>query len=505
MGEGWGGGDSNQANGDLMPNLADWIDRWAAIRPAHPALIFEDRTITYRDFAGAVARHAGALAGRFGIRKGDRVAHLGANTPDMLYLFFACARLGAMFVPLNWRLAAPEHAHQLSHSGASLLACDAEFAAHAKTIDANVRRAVLGEDFADGALDDGPGAYGDKLLIGYTSGTTGHPKGAVLTQHAFLWNALNSVATFDLGAQDRVLTALPMFHVGGLNIQTVPALHAGATVVLHRRFEAGAFLAAIPRHRITLSLAVPAVARALIDHPAWAAADLSSLRAIGVGSSVVPLPLIDAWHARGVPCAQVYGATETGPVAITLRAEDARDHPESCGKPALHCDAMIVDDKFRELLPGEKGEIACCGGNVMCEYWNDPAATEAAFTQGWFHTGDIGHRDRDGFFYVDDRKKDLIISGGENIYPAEIEAVLAECPEIAEAAVIGRADDRWGEVPIAFVIRRDGSRIDAAGVMALFPDRLAKFKWPRAVTFVDAFPRTALGKVQKGELRKRLG
>jgi fatty-acyl-CoA synthase len=486
-----------------MPNLADWIDRWAAIRPHHPALVFEERIITYRDFAAAVARHAGALE-TLGIGRGERVAHLGANTPEMLYLFFACARLGAMFVPLNWRLAAPEHAHQLTDSGASLLAYDPEFAAHAKTIEANVRRADLSRDFHGTPRATGPGDYQDRFLIGYTSGTTGHPKGAVLKQEAFLWNALNSVATFDLTAQDRVLTALPMFHVGGLNIQTVPALHAGATVVLHRRFEPGAYLAAIPRHRITLTLAVPAVARALIDHPTWHGADLSSLRAIGVGSSVVPLPLIEAWHARGVPCAQVYGATETGPVTITLRPEDARAHPESCGKPALHCDARIVDDAFKELPPGGKGEIVCRGGNVMCEYWNDPAATRAAFTQGWFHTGDIGHRDADGFFHVDDRKKDMIISGGENIYPAEIEAVLSACPDIAEAAVIGRADDKWGEVPVAFVIRRNGAAIDERGVLALCDGRLAKFKWPRAVVFADELPRTALGKVQKGALRKRL-
>jgi fatty-acyl-CoA synthase len=487
-----------------MANLADWIDRWAAIRPDHPALIFDEEPIAYRAFAGAVARYAGALR-KFGIGRGDRVAHLGVNTPDMLYLFFGCARLGAMFVPLNWRLAAPEHAHQLADSGAALLAIDAEYEAHAKTIGARPRCAVLGEDFAGPALADGPGTYDDKFLIGYTSGTTGRPKGAVLKQEAFLWNALNSVATFDLGAQDRVLTTLPMFHVGGLNIQTVPALHAGATVVLHRRFEPGAFLAAIPRHRITLTLSVPTVIRALISDPAWAGADFSSLRAVGAGSSVVPLPLIEAWHARGIPCVQVYGATETGPVTITLRPEDARAHAASCGKPALHCDAKIVDDGFNELQLGARGEIVCRGGNVMCEYWNDAAATRAAFTDGWFHTGDIGHRDAGGFFYVDDRKKDMIISGGENIYPAELEAVLAECPDIAEAAVVGRADDRWGEVPVAFVIRRDGARIDAAGVMALFEGRLARFKRPAAVVFADSLPRTALGKVQKGELRKRLG
>jgi len=488
-----------------MASLADWIARWAEIGPDRPALLFEGNTITYRAFAEQVARHAGRLA-TLGITHGDRVAHLGANTPEMLYLFFACARIGAMFVPLNWRLAAPEHAYQLGNSGASLLACDPEFVAHAETIETSVRRAVLDAGFADTDGDaDGRGSYADPFLIGYTSGTTGRPKGAVLTQDAFLWNALNSVATFDLGSQDRVLTGLPMFHVGGLNIQTVPALHAGATVVLLRRFEPGAFLAAIPRHRITLTLAVPAVARALIDHPSWPATDLSSLRAIGAGSSVVPLPLIDAWHARGVPCAQVYGATETGPVSITLRPEDARAHPDSCGKPALHCDAKIVDDEFRELPPGEKGEIVCRGGNVMRAYWNDPEATAAAFTDGWFHTGDIGHRDAAGFFYVDDRKKDMIISGGENIYPAELETVLSRCPEIAEAAVIGRADGRWGEVPVAFVIRKGESRIDAAAVLGLFEGNLARFKWPREVVFVEEFPRTALGKVQKVELRRRIG
>ena len=502
-----------------MANLADWIDRWAETGPDRPAIVFEGDVWSYASFAAEIARAAAMLAGPLALAPGARIAHLGLNSPTMLALFFACARVGAIFVPLNWRLAPPELAHQLQDSGACVLFADDEFAAGIENVQARIaalRRVTLGparagwerlEALLAEAVPPAPvrGGYALRVLIGYTSGTTGRPKGAVLDQSAFLWNAVNSLSFHDLTRDDRILTMLPMFHLGGLNIQTVPALHAGACVYLYRRFDPGEMLDAIARHRITLCLMVPAVLRAVVEHPRWLGADLSSLRCIGTGSSIVPLPLIQAMHARGVPVSQVYGSTETAPIAIVLHRADAARKPGSCGMAALHCDVRLVDDRFADVAAGEKGEVVCRGPNVMREYWNDPAATRAAFTEGWFHTGDIAHRDADGFFFIDDRKKDMIISGGENIYPAEIEAVLAECADIAEAAVVARPDARWGEVAVAFVARKSDSAIDAARVMALFPGRLAKFKWPAEIVFVDSFPRTALGKVQKNVLRARLG
>jgi fatty-acyl-CoA synthase len=301
---------------------------------------------------------------------------------------------------------------------------------------------------------------------------------------------------------DRVLTFLPMFHVGGLNIQTLPALHAGATVLLQPRFQPGEALKAIAQRRPTITLVVPAVMKAMIEHPTWRTTDISCLRAAGAGSSIIPLDLIRAFHVRGVPVCQVYGSTETAPTAVVLRREDAMRKEGSTGTAALHCDVRIVDEHGRDVAPGARGEIIVRGPNVMSGYWRDEEATAATLVDGWFHAGDIGHQDDEGFFWVDERKNDLIISGGENIYPAELEAVLAECPDIADAAVVARPDPKWGEVPVAVVVPRNGAALQASGVKALFAGRIAKFKHPHDVTFVDALPRNVMGKVLRYRLRE---
>jgi len=415
------------------------------------------------------------------------VAWLGYNDPEMLALLFALARLGGILVPLNWRLTAAEHRSILADCKPRWLVAGAGFEQHATGL--GVPRPAL--DAAHGRPLEG--TDGDDLLVVYTSGTTGTPKGAVLTQAALLWNAYNGIHAHDLQQSDRVLTCLPMFHVGGLNIQTVPALLAGAAVTLHSRFEPGAWLAEVARGRSTLSLLVPAAMQAVIAHPAWAAADLSSLRLLNSGSMVVPESLIRAFHARGVPVGQVYGCTETAPIATVLLREDAARKLGSAGKAAPHCEVRLVD-----------GEIQVRGPNLMRGYWRDPAASAAAFEDGWFRTGDLARVDDEGYYWIMGRSKDVIISGGENIYPAELENVLADCPAIAEAAVVGIGDARWGEAACACVVPRAGASLDEAAVLALFRDRLAKFKHPRRVVFLDSLPKNALGKVQKPELRRRL-
>jgi fatty-acyl-CoA synthase len=338
------------------------------------------------------------------------------------------------------------------------------------------------------------------VLLVYTSGATGRPKGVLLSQEALFWNAVNSISAHDLTSADHVLTVLPMFHVGGLNIHTTPALHAGACVTLHRRFEAKHALRAIAEDRPTLFLAVPQVSLAMTGDPDWLSTDVSSLRLVAMGSSTIPQVAIRPWHERGIPVTQVYGLTESAPVAICLPPEDAFRKIDSCGKPAIHCQARIVDEAGGDLAANERGEIVLRGPNLFREYWNDAVATADAFAAGWFRTGDVGHRDDEGFFYVDDRMKDVVISGGENIYPAELENVLADCDAIIEAAVVGRADERWGEVAVAFVVARPGSVLTVDRVMRLFDGRLARFKHPREVVFLERLPRNAMGKVLKHEL-----
>jgi fatty-acyl-CoA synthase len=347
---------------------------------------------------------------------------------------------------------------------------------------------------AAGSGRDRPPAGGDAddLLIVYTSGTTGRPKGAVLTQSALLWNGFNSIHAHDLGQSDHVLTALPFFHVGGLNIQTLPALQAGASVTLHRRFDPGQWLSDVAGRRPTISLLVPTAMQAVIGHPAWAATDLSSLKMLNAGSMVIPDSLLRAFHERAIPVGQVYGCTETAPVAIVLLKEDALRKAGSAGKAATHCEVKLVD-----------GEIWVRGPNVMRGYWNDPAGTAAALTaDGWFKTGDLARVDEDGYYWVVGRSKDVVISGGENIYPAELENVLADCPQIAEAAVVGVEDPKWGEAACACIVRKGG--LDEAAVLALFRDRLAKYKHPRRVVFLDSLPKNAMGKIQKFELKRML-
>jgi len=406
----------------------------------------------------------------------------------MLALLLAAARLGAILVPLNWRLTAAEHAAILRDCAPRVLYCDAAFAAQARG---------LGIPLGDWSSKTDARAAGcdeDDLLLVYTSGTTGTPKGAVLQQRALLYNGYNAAHAHDLRQDDHVLSALPMFHVGGLNNQTLPALQAGASVTLHARFEAGAWLHDVAAQRPTLSLLVPATMAAVIAHAEWRTTDLSSLRLLMTGSMVVPLALIDAFHARGVPVGQIYGSTETAPIAIVLQREAARRKAGSTGRPAMHCEVKLVD-----------GEIWVRGPNVMRGYWNDAAASAAVLDDaGWFRTGDLARRDEDGDYWILGRSRELIISGGENVYPAELENVLADCPLIAESAVIGIADAKWGEAACAFVVRKPGAEMDETAVLGLFKDRLARYKHPRRVVFADSLPKNALGKVQKHELKKLL-
>ncbi len=498
-------------------DISGWIERWADFAPDKTAILFGDEDLSYLALSERIRTFARMLGGGLGIGRGDRIAFLGYNSADMLVLMFACARLGAILVPLNWRLAPGEHAYILDHSSASAVVVEPEFEAAVAEIRGRiggyrpVRYGAAGDGWesfeallaaADGPDRDPRAGPDDPALIVYTSGTTGRPKGAVLTQQALVFNAVNSTAAHDMTSNDVVLTNLPMFHVGGLNIQTTPALHAGASVILHRRFEPDPTVAAIRDHRPTLMILVPAMMQALIDHPAWPEIDFSCLRCVVTGSTTVPQPVLRAYLDRGIPIVQVYGSTETAPIVIHQRIADAFGGAGSTGKAALHCEAEIRGPDGASLPPGDNGEIVVRGPNIMTGYWNDPEATAEVMRDGWFHTGDVGYVDSAGNFHVVDRTKDVIISGSENIYPAEVEIPLDECPDIAEAAIVARPDARWGEVPVACVVRREGSAITKDDVLALYRGRLARYKHPHDVIFMEELPRNVMGKILKFELRE---
>ncbi len=466
-------------------NLSRFIEYWAARSPSKAAIHFEGKDFTYAELLIQVESTANSLP----VKKGDRVAWLGYNNPQMLVLLFALARLGAILVPLNWRLTVAEHREIIADCSPELVFCDPEFEQRASQLDVPFGRLAVETGKAEF-----PGEETDDALIVYTSGTTGKPKGAVLTQAALVWNAFNSFHAHDLQPSDHVLTALPMFHVGGLNIQTLPALLAGATVTLHKRFEPAAWLGDAAKRRPTLSLLVPATMNAVISHPAWAAADLSSLRLLNCGSMVVPDSLIRAFHERGVPVGQIYGATETAPIAVALRKEDAMRKPGSAGKPVPHSEVKLVE-----------GEIWVKGPALMRGYWHNGRKDGSGLTEdGWFRSGDLARIDEEGYFWIVGRSKDVIISGGENVHPAELENVLADCPAIAEAAVVGVQDAKWGEAACAVVVMKPGSTLLETDLVKLFENRLARYKHPRRVLFVDRLPKNAMGKIQKAELRRLL-
>jgi fatty-acyl-CoA synthase len=498
-------------------DLSDLIERNAAFTPDKVAILFEGESLNYAAFHARIEQTARALQAVFGVTRGDRVAILSLNRPDYLVLLYACARLGAMLVPLNWRLAIAEQLFILADATPKVLMLEQAFAEVLPALQTNLPDAgIVGFDFVPpqgmtfGELlmqscGGGRHFHADlscPLLIVYTSGTTGRPKGAVLKQQALLWNGVMSQHMHGLTSDDHVLTVLPFFHVGGLNIQTTPALHHGATVTIHPRFTPDTALATIARDRPTLTVLVPAIIQAVTDHPGWAATDLSSLKAVSTGSTIVPPHLIERLLARGVPVLQVYGSTETCPVAVYTRLGGDLSRTGSTGLPGLACEAAIMDDNGLELPPDTPGEIVVRGPNVFTEYWHNEAATREALHDGWYRTGDIGRRDADGYFWVHDRKKNLIISGGENIYPAEVERVLLEHPDVAECGVIGRSDPKWDEVPVAYVIRRAGCAVEAENLTAHVSTQLARFKVPREFVFVDDLPRTALGKVQHFMLKQ---
>jgi len=440
---------------------------------------------------------------RAGVQAGDRVAWLGLNHPAQVALLMALARLGGVLVPMNHRLSPVEWQSLLDDCRPDLLVHDAHFADAAKALAVRALPVSAMEEHAGAtAIPVLAQAECQAVLLVYTSGTTGRPKGAVHTQGNLLANMAIAAEVQAMTPTDTVLTVLPLFHVGGLCIQTLPALSVGAQVLLFTRFDAPATLACLSQERPSLTLQVPATLQALVHHPEWVHTDLSGLRAIWAGSSLLPVPLVKACHERGVPVCNVYGSTETGPFSIALSRAHALDHIGSCGWPAPGVGVRLQHGNGETVAQGEVGEILVRGPNVVRSYWPDLPACD---TEGFFHSGDLALQAPDGSYTVVGRAKDMVISGGENIYPAEIENLLVQHPLVAECAVVGQDDARWGEVVVAVVVLRDLAQEEWAQALQAFLDgRLARYKWPRRWHRVEALPKTALGKVQKPELKAML-
>jgi fatty-acyl-CoA synthase len=505
--------------------IGSWLQRRRPKSGTKTAVIAGTRELSYAELAERAVRLANAFRDR-GVGKGDRVAYLGENDPSFLETLFAAGLVGAIFVPLNTRLAPPEVRFQLQDSGAVVLVHAAALAGLAErgSADTAVRNRVVVDD--GGAADGGGAAEAfedvvasgallapdesvgldDGAMILYTSGTTGNPKGALLTHGNITWNCINVLVDFDFSSMDVALMISPMFHVASLDMGVLPTLLKGGTVVLEPKFEPRRTLELIQQHRATTISGVPTTYQMLCEHPDWDTTDLSSLNKLTCGGSAVPMRVLEAYERRGLRFSNGYGMTETAPGATTLPAARSRDKAGSSGLPHFFTDVRVADPMdpgAGPAAPGTVAEIQIKGPNVIREYWNRPDASADSYTpDGWFKSGDMGYKDPDGFVFISDRLKDMIISGGENIYPAEVEQAIAELDAVGSVAVIGVPDERWGEVPRAVVLLREGARLTEEQLRAHLEGRLARYKIPKSVVFVAEMPRTASGKIRKAELRK---
>ena len=476
--------------------LGSWPTRRARMTPTAIAIRHHDTELTYADLDSRVTALTAGLHAT-GIRKGDRVAYLGPNHPVYLDLLFACGRLGAIFVPVNFRLTAPEIDHILTDSGATLFinTPDHPHPTTIPTLTAGETIPLTGDPVDETAVD-----LDDPCLIMYTSGSTGRPKGAVLTHGNLTWNSVNVLVEMDLASDERTLVTAPMFHIAALSMTCLPTLLKGGTVILREKFDPEAVLATIERDRVTFMFGVPTMFNALSAHENFATTDLTSVRRFISGGAAAPEETLRRFLRREIVITQGYGLTETAPGVLTQDIGHVFSKVGSVGVPSFFTDVRLVDPDAEG-----RGEVAVSGPNVTPGYWNNPDATKDAIRDGWFHSGDIATRDEDGYYYLVDRVKDMIISGGENIYPTEVENEIHGFPGIAECAVIGVPDPHWGEVGRAVVRVRPGAHVDPAELLAFLRTRLAAYKVPKSVVFVDDFPTTGSGKIRKNVLRERYG
>lgn len=484
--------------------IGDWIHRRRVKSAGSPALVWNDGELSYDELAERVDRLANALRDR-GVAAGDRVAYLGDNHPSLVETLFAVTLAGGIFVPLNTRLSVLELEFQMNDCDARLVVSSGPLAANSRAAAGEREIVVIGDEYEALIASGSPVHPGnantldDPALIIYTSGTTGKPKGAVLSHGNLTWNSINVLVDYDVTSETRALMIAPLFHVASLGMGCLPTLLKGGAVVVAERFVPSEALAWVERHRITSISGVPTTFQLMLEDPAWATTDLSSLRSLTCGGSAVPERVRLGFEERGLSFSNGYGMTETSPGVTSLSPRYSVSKGESSGVAHFFTEVRIASD---EDSTGDAGEIQVRGPNVFTHYWNNPDATADTFTaDGWLRTGDLGMQDDEGFITIIDRAKDMIISGGENIYSAEVEQAIMTIPHVTGAAVIGVPHERWGEAPHAIVTLQEGTSLELDWFVAYLSERLARYKVPRTLEIVDELPRTASGKIQKHRLR----
>ncbi len=514
----------------LRDHEIDWLKRWGMYAPERVAI--EDyknqKNYTYQDLWEASQRLAGYL-NKMGIVSGDRVASLSHNRVETVILFFALQRLGAILVPINFRLSPSEIEYILQDCEAKFLFYEPQFSGVVKKVISDRLHIAnpksnpsltcmpyedLSTSFAESFLGFN-GHFETSVMILYTSGTTGFPKGAVLTHKMLFWNSINTSISLNITEYDVTINFAPLFHTGGWNVLLTPFLHRGAKVIFFEKFDPDLVLQVASDKQITLLFGVPTMLNMMAEAKAFTIMDLSKLRSMIVGGEPMSLSLIKTWHAKGVPVRQGFGLTEFGPNCFSLSASDAEVKMGSIGRPNFYIHTKIVDSENREVPVGEIGELLLSGPACMQGYWNNPKATEQALQDGWLHTGDLVKKDSDDYFYVVGRKKEMFISGGENVYPVEVERVLAQHPLIREVAVVGVQDEKWGEVGHAYValksniVLENQSHItdvtkltaDSLELTTFCKEYLASYKIPKYFSFCEDLPKGDSGKINKKVLK----
>jgi len=503
-------------------NIAWWVQRWSELHPRKPAIIFDGEQINYLELHRRANRTSCWLQS-LGIEKGDRVAVMIENCPQFIEIYLACSRLGAIFVPVNFRLAAPELDYTLRNSRPRLFVFSKDYADMALGLNLDTLKPLMllagigtsshltdvydydsetagfegQKPFLTKSL--GPADPEEPHVIMYTSGTTGQAKGAVLSHRKTFFNCLNADIFFKLHFDDTMLIVLPLFHSGGLFIQASPILYKGASMVIHPRFDPEKAYQDIQRYQVTKFLGVPTIYKSLVKVEEEKKATLSSVKVCAIGGEKATPELLAEFRKAGFPLRQIMGQTETS-ILLWGSEEDVIRKPGSVGRPVFHAEVGIVNREGQLVKSDEVGEIVVRGSIMMKEYWQDPVKTEETIKSGWLYTGDLAYMDNEGYFYLVDRARDMFISGGENVYPAEVERVLRKHPEIEEVVIAGITDETWGEVGHAFVIPKQGADLSEEDVISYCKGRLARYKWPKRVTFREDFPRTSLGKIRKPEL-----
>lgn len=491
-----------------MKGIHYWIDKRASINPDRLAIITENEKWSYKKLNEKINSAVHFLKEELKVRRGDRIGILSNNRGEYIVLLFAIAKVQCIAVPLNVRLTESELSYQIQDSGVTYLFFEEPF----KQVSENLRKKIglklnnleslCSTEYV--SAYKGADDIDEPYIICYTSGTTGKPKGAILTQRNMFYNALNNVTAIDIKSQDRSIVLLPLFHIGGIGLFAFPTLFVGGTIIIPHRFNIPKILEMIAINRVTIVMGVPVMHQQLINSHYFNKADLTSVRLIYSGGAPCPPSLINRFIAKGLNFGQGFGLTETSPTVFMLTVEDAPRKIGSVGKPVLFNDIKIVDENNKQVMPNEVGILLVKGNNVFKGYWNNDEATKEAFWGDWFVTGDVVKADEEGFIYIIGRKKEMIISGGENIYPSEIEKVIFDLKEIEEVAVFGLEDEKWGEVPIAFIALRNENFISKEQIISHCKKYLANFKVPKLIKFLTSLPKNSTGKIQKSQLIKYL-